>query len=81
MTDTESVFQQFTRTWLEHLEPLRPIETELESDLGPIEGIECVLFDVYGTLLISQSGDVDITRFDERSTLSALEGVEITTDA
>ncbi|MDD3276757.1 MAG: HAD family hydrolase [Kiritimatiellales bacterium] len=38
--------------------PIEPIPTGLKIDLHPIDGIETVLFDIYGTLLVSGSGDV-----------------------
>lgn len=38
--------------------PLEPVPTGIKIDLHPIDGIETVLFDIYGTLLISGSGDV-----------------------
>ncbi len=39
--------------------PLPPLATGVEPVLGFIEGIRAVLFDVYGTLFASASGDVD----------------------
>jgi len=44
--------------------PLAPHETGLESRPGPLEGIRAVLFDIYGTLLISGSGDIGTVRED-----------------
>ena len=38
--------------------PLDPIPTGAELNLAVLDGIETVLFDIYGTLLISGSGDV-----------------------
>ncbi len=38
--------------------PMAPLPTGMQIDLHPIDGIETVLFDIYGTLLISGSGDV-----------------------
>jgi putative hydrolase of the HAD superfamily len=38
--------------------PLEPVPTGMQIDLHPIDGVETVLFDIYGTLLISGSGDV-----------------------
>lgn len=38
--------------------PLDPIPTRVEPVLSPLDNIGCVLFDVYGTLLISASGEV-----------------------
>ncbi|MCG8453409.1 MAG: HAD hydrolase-like protein [Spirochaetales bacterium] len=40
------------------LQPLHPIETGLPPQLTPIRGIRALLFDVYGTLLISGQGEV-----------------------
>lgn len=41
-----------------HCRPLEPIPTGETPVLGRLEGIRAVLFDVYGTLFISASGDV-----------------------
>lgn len=38
--------------------PLEPIPTELQPQLKEIPGIRAVVFDIYGTLLVSGSGDV-----------------------
>lgn len=38
--------------------PMQAEPTGLASEIGPLEGIRALLFDVYGTLLISGSGDV-----------------------
>ncbi len=40
--------------------PLFPIDTEIESR-GHVNDIKCVLFDVYGTLFISGSGDISVS--------------------
>lgn len=42
-----------------HSRPLAPIPTGEEPMLRELEGIAAVLFDVYGTLFISASGDVE----------------------
>lgn len=39
---------------------LDPMPTEIEPRLAPLDGIQAVLFDVYGTLLISGSGDISL---------------------
>ncbi|MEW4453254.1 HAD family hydrolase [Bremerella sp. JC817] len=39
-------------------QPLEPIPTELSADLKVLPDIQAILFDVYGTLLVSGSGDV-----------------------
>ncbi len=38
--------------------PLDPIPTGATLKLDPLDGVETVLFDIYGTLLVSGSGDV-----------------------
>ncbi|MBI9104089.1 MAG: HAD family hydrolase [Spirochaetales bacterium] len=37
---------------------LLPIPTDLEGKLNSIDDVKIILFDIYGTLIISQSGDV-----------------------
>jgi putative hydrolase of the HAD superfamily len=41
-----------------HSKPLDPIPTEVAARLVPLDDVKCVLFDVYGTLFVSGSGDV-----------------------
>lgn len=41
--------------------PLEPLPTGVSPRLAPIEGIRAVLFDVYGTLLVSASGDISLS--------------------
>ena len=52
----------FTNTLIERIrelsQTLDPIQTDAELKLEPIDGIDTVLFDIYGTLLVSSSGDV-----------------------
>ena len=38
--------------------PLKPIATDVEPRIQTLDGIKAVLFDIYGTLIISGSGDV-----------------------
>lgn len=42
----------------ERSRPLEPLATDTEARLEKLEGVQAVLFDVYGTLFISGSGDV-----------------------
>jgi putative hydrolase of the HAD superfamily len=50
---------------------LDPVPTGMSPDLHPIDGIETILFDIYGTLLISGSGDVGTaTATDSASALT-----------
>lgn len=41
-------------------QPMEPVRTGVSPRLTPLKGIRAVLFDVYGTLLISGSGDIGI---------------------
>ena len=41
--------------------PLTPLPTDVAPRLAPLTGIRAVLFDVYGTLVISGSGDIGLT--------------------
>lgn len=56
MIDMDPVEEWFSRLPIPC--PLDPLETETPSRLTPIPGIKAVLFDVYGTMLISESGEV-----------------------
>jgi len=53
---------------LNYITPLNPIPTSLKKN-GKIDGkIKCILFDIYGTLFISGSGDISIA---EKKSLNA----------
>ncbi len=53
-----------------HARPLSPIATEATPRLSRIDGARAVLFDVYGTLLISASGEVGTVRASDGDALS-----------
>jgi putative hydrolase of the HAD superfamily len=54
---------------LHYIKPLLPISTTL-NPIGEIEeNIRCILFDIYGTLFISGSGDISIGRRQSRQTI------------
>lgn len=44
----------------QHCHPLEPKPTREVSSLGPLSDIRAVLFDIYGTLFISASGDIGL---------------------
>lgn len=44
-----------------HSRQLDPLPTDAPADLHQLRGIKSVLFDIYGTLLISASGDIGTT--------------------
>ena len=54
--------------WVERIKersaPLRPLPTGEQPVLKYLEGVKAVLFDVYGTLIISGSGDIDEIKDD-----------------
>ena len=52
-TTIQDVFRQ-------HCKPLHPRPTGAVARLGPLAGIRAVLFDIYGTLFISASGDIGL---------------------
>ena len=53
--------------------PLVPIPTGLEAKLPQLAGIRAVLFDIYGTLVVSGTGDISIAQaIDKESELRAL---------
>ena len=43
---------------LNHRQPLEPLETDIVAELQTLRSVRAVVFDVYGTLVISGSGDV-----------------------
>ena len=43
---------------LQHRTQMHPVETEVEPRLRALRGVKAVVFDIYGTLVISGSGDV-----------------------
>jgi putative hydrolase of the HAD superfamily len=49
-----------------HAQPLFPISTNESPQLEPLEGIRAVIFDVYGTLIISGSGDISLAAEENR---------------
>ena len=53
---------------LHYIEPLSPLPTSLNPSKKLKEKFKCILFDVYGTLFISGSGDISIARQQSRLT-------------
>ncbi|QDT02823.1 dUMP phosphatase [Rubripirellula lacrimiformis] len=46
------------QAFLDDRRPMEPTATEVNASLRPLENVRAVIFDVYGTLVISGSGDV-----------------------
>jgi putative hydrolase of the HAD superfamily len=55
MTVEKAIFER-------HIHPLTPVPTGVEPRLEGMRNFRAMLFDVYGTLLISGSGDIGISR-------------------
>ena len=56
----------------QHYRPLEPRPTDASARVERLSGIRAVLFDLYGTLFISGSGEVGTTR--QAASLAAIEG-------
>ncbi len=63
----------FMRSCLETLPPLDPRPTRIPPRLNGIPDVRAILFDIYGTLLISASGDVNVVQFQEEAVLKAFQ--------
>lgn len=63
-----------------HNQPMSPIPTGESPDLTPLPGIRAVVFDIYGTLIISGTGDISLVENpdSERPIREALEEAGIT---
>lgn len=59
------------------IKALEPIPTGAEPDLRPLEGVKAVIFDIYGTLVISASGDIGSQDLKGQHALKALEECHI----
>lgn len=58
---------QYAQIILGNCQLLVPQPTRMEPRSGPLGGIRAVLLDIYGTLLISASGDIGASAGDHRS--------------
>jgi putative hydrolase of the HAD superfamily len=67
--------------FLSELEPLNPIETEIKPDYRKDPALKACIFDIYGTLLISASGDIDQAEFNTGSLEYAMNKSNITVNA
>lgn len=61
---------------VETLKPLNPIPTEVERSGSLRTRLKGILFDVYGTLFISASGDISLAQGDARNTEKLLNLLE-----
>jgi putative hydrolase of the HAD superfamily len=68
----EKDFLKFMKRCLRDLKPLEPLPTGMSDRLFSLAQTRAVLFDIYGTLLVSASGDVESTEFTEASIVSSM---------
>lgn len=68
----ELSFKTDIKKWLDNLEPLEPLKTDFCPNLKTDRLAKAVIFDIYGTLLISSSGDIDQATFTEENMKKAL---------
>ena len=54
------------------IKSLEPIETDFDVNDAPLTGIKAVLFDIYGTLIISASGDIGSSNWKGQSAIEVL---------
>jgi len=67
-------FRSDIKSWLDKLDVLQPIPTTFCPNLksnSPVP-VKAVIFDIYGTLLISSSGDIDQASLSEENMLTAM---------
>lgn len=58
--------------YLNNIEPLEPIATELAANYCKDDRIKSIVFDIYGTLMISASGDLDKSNVTTKGITTAL---------
>jgi len=68
-------FKSDIKNWLDNLEELQPLPTTFCPNLKTDSSspIKAVIFDIYGTLLISASGDIDLASMSKENLLKAME--------
>ena len=65
------------KSFLDDLKPLKPLDTGTVPDISGSGKFKAVIFDIYGTLLISASGDIDKTTLSSESMVKALKACDI----
>jgi len=51
-----------------YIKPISPLPTDLHQSGNLDEKIQCVMFDIYGTLFVSESGDINISKKESKGT-------------
>lgn len=60
MASTETHVSELFELIRKHTSPLAPFPTETAPDLIKLTSVKAILFDIYGTILISGTGDISI---------------------
>ena len=68
---------EYIKNLLASAEPLNPIPTNVRPDYRKDSSIKAVIFDIYGTLLISSSGDIDQAEISAKNLELALNSSNI----
>ena len=68
---------KYIKSYLDQLKELSPIPPEVSPELKYGQDIEAFIFDIYGTLLISASGDIDKAEVSTHHLKSALDAANI----
>ncbi|NCU35034.1 HAD family hydrolase [Candidatus Falkowbacteria bacterium] len=63
---------KYIEKWLNTMTDLQPIPTAVEPRLDKIEGIKAIIFDIYGTLVVSASGDINQIDLSQENMRTAL---------
>lgn len=50
---------EYIEKWLRELQEIKPLITHEKPEIEKLENIKAIIFDIYGTLLVSSSGDID----------------------
>ena len=74
----QSDSKEYIKKLLDSLAPIEPISTGVTPRYRKDNKIRAILFDIYGTLLISSSGDVDQAEMTDKNLKSALDAAGIT---
>ncbi len=70
-------YMQYIKNFLEKLEPLNPTPVGITPQIQKKHILKAFVFDVYGTLLISDSGDIDEADINADNLRKALEFADI----
>lgn len=63
---------KYIEKWLNTMTDLRPIPTAVEPRLDKIKGTKAIIFDIYGTLVVSASGDINQIDLSQQNMRTAL---------